>query len=472
MPEMIAREQAALLYRYGPGSVGISAIASCFLATLPDPFASRMWLLIWLSVMLLILLARATDILVRRWSRGLLGRDGRGDLCRFAVGVLLTAVMWGAFPILFFHSMSQLDRTYTATILSGMAGGSATVLSPFKHVAWVYCAAVLLPASIMFLAEGGQANISLGTLGIIFFAVMVLSSRLSHRTILDTIRTGRQLDVANLRLRNEVEEHRATEARLRQAQKLEAIGQLTAGVAHDFNNLLMSIGANAEFLIRNLSPSGGHVKHLASILRVTEKGGRLTRQLLAFARKEILQPQYIDINSIIRSNDNFIARTLGGTIRVEFRLAENLWETFIDPDQITQVVLNLIINAKDAMQSGGILTICTMNIAQNAPGRPHDLTAEEYVLLAVADTGTGMAEEILDHAFEPFFTTKPIGQGSGLGLSQVHGIVQQSGGITTIQSELGCGTVVTIYLPRVLFNRKAQHTIQHPDKEMRSTQSV
>ena len=122
MPEMIAREQAALLYRYGPGSVGISVIASCFLAALPDPFASRTWLLIWLCVMLLILLARAADILVRRWNCSLLGCDGRGDLRRFAVGVLLTAVMWGAFPMLFFHSMTQLDRTYTATILSAWPG--------------------------------------------------------------------------------------------------------------------------------------------------------------------------------------------------------------------------------------------------------------------------------------------------------------------------------------------------------------
>ena len=176
MPEVIAREQATLLYRYGPGSVGMSVIASCFLATLPDAFTSRMQLLIWLCVMLSILFARAADILVHRWNRSSLGGNGRGDLRRVAVGVLLTAAMWGAFPILFFHSMSQLDRTYTATILSGMAGGSATVLSPLKHVAWVYCAAVLLPASIMFLVEGGQANISLGILGIIFFAIMALSS--------------------------------------------------------------------------------------------------------------------------------------------------------------------------------------------------------------------------------------------------------------------------------------------------------
>ena len=210
----------------------------------------------------------------------------------------------------------------------------------------------------------------------------------------------------------------------------------------------MSIGANAEFLARSLSSSGEHVKYLASIVRVTEKGGRLTRQLLAFSRKEILQPQHADINAIIHSNDNLITRTLGGTIRVEFRLAENLWMTFIDPDQMLQVVLNLVINAKDAMQAGGLLTISTMNIARNTPGGPDDLNEEEYVMLAVADTGRGMSAEILDHAFEPFFTTKPIGQGSGLGLSQVHGIVQQSGGVTTIQSQLGRGTVVTIYLPR------------------------
>jgi diguanylate cyclase len=257
MLDRLARDQAALLYRHGAGGVVMSLIASCFLATLPDSNVERTRLLLWLCGMLLILIARAIDVLVMHRRCRLLGDDGRRDMRRFAIGVLLTAAMWAVFPILFFHTMSQLDRTYTITILSGMAGGSATVLAAFKHIVWVYCAAVLLPPSMMFLIEGGQANVSLGVLGIVFFGVMALSSRLTHRTTLDAILLSYELDRVNHQLRTDAEEYRAAEARLRQVQKLEAIGQLKAGIAHDFNNLLMSISGNAEWLIGRTSHGMG-----------------------------------------------------------------------------------------------------------------------------------------------------------------------------------------------------------------------
>jgi signal transduction histidine kinase len=447
MQGKISQDQAVLLYRQGAGGVAMSIIAACFLATLPDAPAEQRRSLIWLGGMLLILFARAADIVRHRRQR-VKGINGRREIRRFAIGVILTAVMWGIFPVLFFQSMSELDRTYTATILSGMAGGSATVLAAVQYIVWLYCAAVLLPASIMFLLAGGQANISLGILGIVFFCVMALSSRLTHRATLDAFRLSRELDSVNRSLRNEIEEHHTTEARLRQAQKLEAIGQLTAGIAHDFNNLLMSIGGNAEFLLRRLGPGKDPAKRLISILRATEKGGRLTHQMLAFARKQTLQPQHASLNDIILAMDNLITSSLADSIVLELDLATDLWQTFVDQGQMTQVILNLVINAKDAMPSGGKLTIHTENVARNAVDWPHGLPSDRYVLLAINDTGTGMSDEVLSQAFDPFFTTKPVGAGSGLGLSQVHGIVQQSGGITTIRSLVGRGTTVSIYLPK------------------------
>ena len=464
MQKVIARDQATLLYRQGAGGVVMSIIASCFLATLPEPYVERKWPLIWLGGMLLILVVRAIDVvMLHRWRR-VRGADGPREIHYFAAGVLLTAAMWGIFPILFFHSMTQLDRTYTATILSGMAGGSATVLAAVQYVVWAYCAAVLLPASMMFLIEGGQANTSLGILGIVFFGVMALSSRLTHRATLNSIKLSRELDNANRSLRDEIEEHRTTEAQLRQAQKLEAVGQLTAGIAHDFNNLLMSISGHAEFLIRGPGAGKDQVARVASILRATEKGGRLTQQLLAFARKQVLYLRRASLNDIIEEMDDLITSGLADSIVVEFSLAADLWHTYVDQNQMTQALLNLVINAIDAIPEGGRLTIHTENVARQAAGRPRELPPEDCVMLTVSDTGTGMSDTVLSHAFEPFFTTKEIGQGSGLGLSQVHGIVQQSGGVTTIQSQAGRGTTVSIYLPRFrgTSDPKAQTVVGYP----------
>ena len=233
--------------------------------------------------------------------------------------------------------------------------------------------------------------------------------------------------------------------RLRQAQTMAAVGRLTAGVAHDFNNLLMSISGNAEMARSQSSEHPALTQRLAAILKVADRGAGLVRQLLAFSRKQDLAPVLVDLNQVVRGIIDLLRATLGDGIKVSTRLSPSLWPALIDPAQIEHVILNLAINARDAMPDGGTLTITTANATL---GRSEELAPGDYVVIAVSDTGTGMTEEILRNAFEPFFTTKQPGQGSGLGLSQVHGMASQSGGGVQIDSTIGKGTTVSVYFPR------------------------
>jgi signal transduction histidine kinase len=239
-----------------------------------------------------------------------------------------------------------------------------------------------------------------------------------------------------------------SEERLRQAEKMAAVGRLTAGIAHDFNNLLSSIIGNADLLEREIAAEPRLAPRLATILQSAERGADLVQRLLAFARKQPLEPVAVNLNGIVHGMQDLLQSTVGCAVRVQTVLAEGLWSALVDPVQIEHVILNLAINARDAMPQGGVLTIATANLASAAPRLDEELSAGDYVSVAVTDTGTGMTEEVLRNAFEPFFTTKPAGQGSGLGLSQVYGMASQSGGGVRIDSVLGEGATVTVFLPR------------------------
>jgi signal transduction histidine kinase len=239
-----------------------------------------------------------------------------------------------------------------------------------------------------------------------------------------------------------------SEERLRQAQKMAAVGRLTAGIAHDFNNLLSSIIGNADLLGLDIGAEPRLASRLAIVLQSAERGADLVQRLLAFARKQPLEPVAVNLNEIVHGMQDLLQSTVERAVRVETVLAEGLWSALVDPVQIEHVILNLAINARDAMPQGGVLTIATANLASVALRFDEELPAGDYVSVAVTDTGTGMTEEVLRNAFEPFFTTKPEGQGSGLGLSQVYGMASQSGGGARIDSVLGEGTTVTVFLPR------------------------
>ena len=237
------------------------------------------------------------------------------------------------------------------------------------------------------------------------------------------------------------------EEALRRAQRLEAIGQLTGGVAHDFNNLLTAILGNLEILGRRVSEARS-VRLVENATRAADRGARLTAQLLAFARKQRLQTQAVDVDLLVRAMSALLRSTLGGTIEMVLPEPRNLWRALADPTQLELVILNLAINARDAMPDGGRLTIEAENAIISGAVRPEDPPPGNFVALTVTDTGTGMPPEVLARAFEPFFTTKEVGKGSGLGLPQVLGVAQQLGGGVRIASRSGAGTSVTVYLPQ------------------------
>jgi PAS domain S-box-containing protein len=253
------------------------------------------------------------------------------------------------------------------------------------------------------------------------------------------------------------------EARLHQAQKMESVGQLTGGIAHDFNNLLTVVIGNLDALIAGVAAEQRPTAE--SALRAAERGAGLVRQLLAFSRRQMLRPETVALNRIAADMDDLLRRTLGEEIQIVTRLTPDLWPALADRSQLESAVLNLAINARDAMPGGGTLTIETSNVRldDEYAARNAEVVPGDYALLAVTDTGTGMAPEVLERAVEPFFTTKELGKGSGLGLSMIFGFAKQSGGHLKLYSEPGHGTTVRLYLPR-----QTGEAVAEPPREERA----
>jgi signal transduction histidine kinase/CheY-like chemotaxis protein len=277
-------------------------------------------------------------------------------------------------------------------------------------------------------------------------------------------RTG-QLEQANEQLRHQIAERRQAEAALQQAQKMEVIGQMTGGVAHDFNNLLTAVLGNLELAIRRGGDEGIR-RYLEGATHAAQRGAKITSQLLAFSRTQRLQTEPIDLNSIVNRMGDLLFRTIGATVRIETILENNLWQAIADPSQIESAILNLAVNARDAMPNGGRLTISTANVPREERNKPPELAAGDYVAVCVSDTGTGMTDEVLRKAFEPFFTTKAVGSGTGLGLSQVYGIAKQTGGGVSIATKVAEGSKVTVYLPRTSA-RPVLHPYESPGAPLR-----
>ncbi len=259
-------------------------------------------------------------------------------------------------------------------------------------------------------------------------------------------------ETLEIKVKARTEELMQVEAALRQAQKMEAVGQLTGGIAHDFNNLLVAITGSLELLERRLADGrvNGVERYIHSAQSAAKRAAALTQRLLAFSRRQTLDPRVSDANRLIAGMEDLIRRSVGPDVEVEVVGAGGLWSTKVDVSQLENSLLNLCINGRDAMQpNGGSLTIETANVWLDERGaRERELTPGAYVSLCVTDTGSGMPPAVIERAFDPFFTTKPLGQGTGLGLSMVYGFVRQSGGQVRIYSELGKGTTVCLYLPR------------------------
>ncbi|MGG7579562.1 response regulator [Rhizobium sp. Nf11,1] len=300
-------------------------------------------------------------------------------------------------------------------------------------------------ASLISLA--GQSAVAIDNIRLFRAAKIEIDQR---RHMEDQLRKLNEM--LEVRVAAEIADRQQAEAALRQSQKMESIGKLTGGVAHDFNNLLQVISGNLQLLGKDVAENGRAKERIANALAAVERGSRLASQLLAFGRRQPLEPKVVNIGRLVTGMDDMLRRALGEEIEVETIVSGGLWNTFADPAQIENALLNLAINSRDAMDGVGKLTIEVGNaFLDDSYSRTHpEVKAGQYVVLAVTDTGSGMTQEVMEQAFEPFFSTKPEGKGTGLGLSMVYGFVKQSGGHVKIYSEIGEGTTVKLYLARSL----------------------
>jgi PAS domain S-box-containing protein len=277
----------------------------------------------------------------------------------------------------------------------------------------------------------------------------------AERELAERRRAEEKLQALNATLEQrvtaEIGERLKAEEALRQAQKMEALGQLTGGVAHDFNNLLQVVSGNLQLLSQDVSDNARAQRRVENALAGVSRGSKLASQLLAFGRRQPLDPKVVNIGKLVSGFEDMLRRTLGEAVEIETIRSGGLWNALVDPTQVENALLNLAINARDAMESSGKLTIEVGNaFLDDSYVRQHnEVAAGQYVMLAITDTGSGMAPDIVDKVFDPFFSTKPVGKGTGLGLSMVYGFVKQSGGHVKIYSEVGQGTTVKLYFPRV-----------------------
>jgi len=295
-----------------------------------------------------------------------------------------------------------------------------------------------------------RAHLHVLLLGVALALGLSLMTFLLLRQV-DLLRVARDRAFRAMEARDEMERQKSfVEAQLLQAQKMEAVGLLAGGVAHDFNNLLTIVRVHCDLLAKELADNPPRFDSVGMIQRSADRATELTSQLLAFGRRQVLQPQVLNINSVVDEVSQILERSLGETVQLILDMSPTLWPVRVDPGQLQQVILNLTINARDAMPKGGALTIETVNTAleEDYCDRHPNVRPGDYVSLCISDTGEGMSEETRARIFEPFFTTKDLGKGTGLGLSTVYGIVRQSGGRVWVYSEVGKGTTFKIYFPR------------------------
>ncbi|WP_445192082.1 ATP-binding protein [Sphingomonas sp. Tas61C01] len=378
--------------------------------------------------------------------------------CAAIAGRLAFDPMLGGYPLLTFFPAILL-----ATLFGGRNGGIvcaslSTLFAWYFLIEPRYSLAVAWPGGLLRL-------LAFGTLCALIVAVIdgmarafdraqksdaaraALNAELEERVIARTA----ELRNANERLTSEIAQRTAAEEQVRQMQRLEAIGQLTGGIAHDFNNMLSIIMGNLSLASRRIAAGNPDVlRYLDSANEGAARAATLTQRLLAFGRRQPLEPAVVDVNRLVGGMTDMIRRTLGEEIQIETILAGGLWMTHADPGQLENAIVNLAINARDAMADGGKLTLETQNahLDEAYVAGENGLEAGQYVMLAVSDTGSGMSAEVAARAFEPFFTTKEVGKGTGLGLSQIYGFTKQTGGHLRIYSEPAHGTTIRLYLPR------------------------
>ena len=439
-------EQVHAIFRQMPIALAVNLVNAALTAIVLSPMAARPLPAVWCASIVLVTTGRW--LLWRRYRRD---RSARERADRWSLPAtcasLIAGSCWGIGGAVVFPIVPATGQIFLTFVIGGMCAGAVVLSAPHLPTLLAFLLSASLPMALRFFAEGTAADGALGAMIFVFAAALSLAGVHLNRFFTDAMRLRLELNQAHLRLQAEMSERRATEAALRQAQKLEAVGQLTGGIAHDFNNLLTVVIGNLVLASGRLGNTSDISPLLQSALQAAERGVALIQRLLAFARKQRLDPRSVDLGGLVGGIEELLHRTVGPSIRVEIAAAPDLAQAYVDANQVELAILNLAINARDAMPAGGTLHIALHNCRSDG-NSPAELTPGDYIRIAISDTGTGMDEATLAQAFDPFFTTKAVGAGSGLGLPMVQGFAAQSGGAVHMRSKPGEGTTVELWLPR------------------------
>jgi signal transduction histidine kinase len=453
----LLNERISTIYLRLLGTAAVGILNASLITTAVDRGSRGRWSRFWLAAVILLSVARILGY--RAWRRDPLKLDHVRRWAAWSVaGALGSGLLWGIGPLVS-AGPDPASQWLWAFAIGGMCAGAASLHSAHPPTALSFIVPACLPLSLTLLAQGSFASgaaavMSLAFIGMMTLTALVFSAEFGRTFALKFAleRRAAELHDANDRLSQEIEDHRATSEALHQAQKMEALGSLTGGFAHDFNNLLAVIIGNLDVIARRMG-AGRPRALVESAIDAAESGANLTSRLLAFARKQTLAPKLVDINRVVADFEELLKRAVSGLTRVTFALsADNPPHSpliaSVDVAQLQAALLNLVVNARDAMPEGGLITVSTAKVRLDAGALVGtEASPGEFVTVAVADQGEGLAPELAARVFEPFFTTRAASGGSGLGLSQVHGFAHQSGGFARFESEPGAGTTVTLFVP-------------------------
>jgi signal transduction histidine kinase/ActR/RegA family two-component response regulator len=450
---LVNSERIKAVFQQAPLTLVVTIINSMLTAFVLAPVVNPTLLSIWTGLVVLVSVARGAlrYLFFRRQPEGM---ECQPWAVMTILGSLTTGILWGGVAALL--PAIETYQLFLSFVIGGMCAGTTTVNSAHFPSVFAFILPSTLPLAVAFLAQSSTPRLVPALMIVIFASALCLASLRGHRAFGDRIRLQlalgrrrRKVREEKQRLRKEIAERQKAEATLQQAQKMEAIGHLTGGIAHDFNNLLQIVIGNLN-LIRRLSTDNRQIlDYTRAAERAADRGARLTSSLLTFARRQMLRAERVDLNALLQEFQPLLLQALGEKIHFQTKLEPALANCHVDPAHFQSAILNLAINARDAMPEGGQLLITTgitmlneQNVREISDAKPG-----LYVRVSVQDSGFGMSEETMARVFEPFFTTKGVGQGSGLGLSQVYGFASQSGGCVQLRSKPGEGTCVTICLP-------------------------